>query len=447
MAEKLSKELTDFFAKEEIEIIAREHGFVERETKKLTGFSFLDTLIFTGFDHSKLSLNNLTCQLSDKHQIAITKQGLDLRFTDKSVNFMKGVLSKLLKSIVCQQPVVEFLNCFGSVRIKDSTTFQLPEHLASKYAGSGGAASKSQIRIQFEYDYKTGKVYDLSLHSYNTPDVSDAIETVGNIEENDLIIRDLGYIVTNVLQKIDNKGAWYLNRYKFTVNAYEKKDDEYHKLDFVTIYKYLIKNNLNSIEKEVYLGDKQFVKTRLIIELIPPDQIEKRLRKATENARKKGRKISEETRSLIGINAYCTNISSEKLELNKIRTVYRLRWQIEIMFKVWKSVGEIHKVKKIKLQRFETMLYAKLIWIMLNWSMFWEISKQIWRDKNILLSPIKFFSTLKERSYMFYLALKNGNDEIYKFINNLYEISPIKHQLEKKKNQQSSLEIMTQFCA
>ncbi len=391
-------------------------------------------------------MNDLSVAFADNHQIDVTKQSVDERFTERSVEFMKTVLERLLPKVVDQDPVMEFLKDFASVKIKDSTCFQLPESMVEKYAGSGGSASKAQIRIQFEYDYKTGKIYDLSLHAFNDQDSTNAIETMFSTQENDLVIRDLGYIVIQVLLGIEEKKAFYLNRHNFSSNAYENKTDK-KPIDFGKMQKYLKRKKLDSIEKDVYIGADKSLKTRMIIELLPKEQSEIRLRKANGAARKKGRELSEKYKAHICLNVYITNIPPEKLPINKVRSLYRLRWQVELVFKVWKSVGEIHKVKKLKIERFETMLYAKLIWIMLNWSILWQITKLLWKDNKILLSSIKTFKTLKNKVKDFQNAVIKGEAAILEFIDKIIELSPGKHRLEKKKNQLSSLEILLLFVS
>lgn len=407
----------------------------------------METLVFTKFDQNKLSLNELTCQFADQHDVEISKQGIDQRFSEFSVNFMKAVLEKLLKKIIREQAVIEFLKDFNSVRIKDSTAFQLPPDMVNKFPGSGGSASKAQIRIQFEYDCRTGKIYDLSLHAFNDQDTTDAKNTLSSVAKNDLIIRDLGYVVIDVLKEIDNREAWFMNRFNFSSNAYEKKGKEYYKLvNFGKIQKYMNKNGVDRIEKEVFLGTKKTLKVRMIIERLPKEQIEFKLRKEKEKARRKGRELSDKSKAHIGLNVYITNIPSEKLPSTKLRILYSLRWQVELIFKVWKTVGEIHKVKKMKVERFETMLYAKLIWITLNWGILWEISKSLWQTKKIILSPIKIFTTMKNRIEKFRLAIERGTTSIVSFIMTIYKLSPKKHQLEKKKNKISSKEIIMLFC-
>jgi len=442
VGKKLSKELTAFFAKDEVESIAKETDFVQRTSAKLNGSTFVDSLLFTGFNHKDLSLEALSTQLDHEYHVEISKQGVDQRFNENSVAFMKSLLEQLLPKVLSEVPVISFLEDYRSVRIKDSTSFQLPENMEEKYSGSGGDASKAVIRIQFEYDYRSGKVYDLSLHAFNDQDAKDAQLTVSNIEKNDLIIRDLGYVVIKVLLFIANMEAWYLNRFNFSSTAYEKIGDVYQEIDFGKIQKYMNKNQVDSLEKEVYIGKKKSLKTRLIIERLPEKKVEVRLRKAKEQARKKGRQLTDKYKAHIGLNVYITNIDAEKLPVKNVQILYKLRWQIELVFKIWKSIGEIHKVKKMKLHRFETLLFAKLIWIIINWAIMWDISQHIWQEKQMFISPIKIFKTLKTNSKELQIALNNSANSMLDFINEIYRLSPKHHQLEKKKNQLSSIEII-----
>ncbi len=45
--------------------------------------------------------------------------------------------------------------------------------------------------------------------------------------------------------------------------------------------------------------------------------------------------------------------------------LYSLRWQIEILFKTWKSFFEIDECKNIKRERLEYHLYGQLLGILL----------------------------------------------------------------------------------
>ena len=48
-----------------------------------------------------------------------------------------------------------------------------------------------------------------------------------------------------------------------------------------------------------------------------------------------------------------------------VETVYRIRWQIELLFKQWKSLLHLHVLKGTRPERIKCLLYGRLITIML----------------------------------------------------------------------------------
>ena len=432
ISKKLSSNILDFFAEKEIENLARESGFVSKESK-LSGFKFLDLILFSKFDNEKLSLNDLSSQTAHKHQIFISKQAINDRFTIKSVRFIKLIIEKFIYNTIEVDDSIEFLNDFRRVRIKDSTCFQLPKNMRDKYAGSGGCSSKAAVRIQFEYDYKTGEVVVLSINQFNHQDNKDALESLENVKEKDLIIRDLGYISIKALRELDNLNASYLNRLNSTTYVFEKNENhQYVKLDFTKVKREMIKKGLTYLDKVVYMGAIEKYKVRLVIQDIPDNNINERIRKLKKESKKKNRKLKQSTIDRATLNLFITNIDQETLPASKLRPLYRLRWQIELMFKVWKSVGNIHKIKKMKVERFETILYAKLLWLIINWKLLWQIQIHLWKEKKILISFIKAHKTILDRIDHLRNIIIHRSKKLITFINDLYQMSPKNHQLEKK---------------
>ena len=69
---------------------------------------------------------------------------------------------------------------------------------------------------------------------------------------------------------------------------------------------------------------------------------------------------------LCGYNLYITNALEEKLPTAEIFSIYGLRWQIELLFKIWKSLLLIDNVPPMNICRFECFLYGRLIFILLS---------------------------------------------------------------------------------
>jgi len=442
-ARKLSAEITKLLSEDCINQLARITGFVSRTGGKIDGFMFLDTLLFTSFNHKDLSLNGMSKHLNKKHDVEMSKQSIDERFNENTLLFFRAVLDKAISISIPHDHEIDFTE-FETVRIKDSTSFQLPENMAEKFPGSGGSASNAAIRIQFEYDLKSEKIMDLSLHPFTTQDMTDARLTLSNIKPNDLIIKDLGYVKIDYLRQIKEQGAFYLNRLQSGTKVYEIIKGEYVEIDFMKLYKRMKLNNYIRIDRIVYIGKKEKFETRMIIERLPDAEYQERLRKANANAKKNKRKISADNKAKMGLNLFVTNT---KIPGNKIRLLYTLRWQIELMFKIWKSIGEIDQVKKMKVERFEACLLVKLIWVVINWHIMRRVVIWFFNVHSIEISPYKLFQSFKEGLYDFRDAIMKGVKGMIFFIDTLVRISPRNHRSEKKKDSDNwSYDIIRLFC-
>jgi len=409
----------------------------------MSAVEFFKSLVFSNLNTKDVSLNNLSETFEIESSISITKQSLDEKFDVGSVAFVKKMLTGLIKQTILEksQNLGDILESFESIRIKDATSFKLSDNMSEKYRASSKNTEQSILKIQYEYDLKTGKIYDISLHSYIDSDSTDAVVNIENINKNDLIIRDLGYVVLTVMEAIIEKGAFFLNRFDNTSNAYETETST-EKMDFVKIQAYLKKYNLRSIEKEVFIGDKKRLPVRMIIELLPENEVEKRLRKLKKLESRRKRKYSKKYRASLELNIYVTNISKEKLKTEHVRQIYRLRWQIELVFKTWKSIGKIEQTKKMKTERFESMLYAKLILLVLCHQLFWNIAQNFQKYENKSLSIYKTLKTLINSLKEIKAAIKQGAESMCELFAILTRIICKKCKLDKKKNTISSTEIM-----
>jgi hypothetical protein len=423
--------------------LAREAGFVQRKSK-LNGSLFLDLIVFNSENLKSQSLNDLSVLLKNEHGIDITKQSLHDRFNESAVVFLKDALENLLRKQLDVEAYLLDLEGINRILIKDSVCFQVDESLLEDYPGSGGSGSKASVRIQFEYDVLCGKINDLSLNAFNDQDAKDSIATVDLLKAGDLIIRDLAYVGLKALKEIIKKTAFFLCRLSPNVKVYELKDEHYVEIEFKQVRGYMEKMGLTMMEKDVYLGKKEKLKARLVIHRLPSEEVEKRIRKAKRNNKKKGRNaLTKEYIARAHLNLFITNVSAEIVPTRNVWNLYRLRWQIELTFKIWKSICNIAKVKKVKKNRLECYIYSKLIFIVLGWKIIWSTAKHLFSQERKALSFYKSFKTLlkvklSEVRDIFLI----GKGRIEDFMNDFYSISKTNHLLEKKRAKPTSLEIL-----
>ena len=387
------------------------------------------------------SLNDISADYLREKGINVSKQSLDERINQKAVSFIKALVLKSIEQELKSENGLSMKE-FKRLKIKDSTSFQITERLSEAYPGSGGGGSNAGIRIQCEYDYLEGNLTDLSINAFNRQDQNDSIATLSQIEAKDLIIRDLGYINIKLLKGILSKDASFLSRLNSGTQVYEKKDDKYKVVDFEQIRREMKKNGQETIEMYVYIGSDK-LKVRMILSLVSEEVYQTRMKRYNKEKKKKQHNtISASKKVRAHFNIFITNLSSEQLPKEQAWSLYRLRWQIEIFFKVWKSIIEIDKIKAVKKERLELYLYSKLLLIVLGWKIIRQVQDRLYKYEKKAISILKSFKTvltlLSEKGL---LILQNIND-LRCAIVEMYKIGREKHILEKRKGKQTSLEVL-----
>lgn len=388
---------------------------------------------------SPRSLNQFVIEAMSEHDIGITKQGIDKKFNDNTLSFLRQLIEMQLSVELDNQIEAGWLYPFNRVTIKDGTRFDLPEEYREYLPGSGGNASKAGACLQFEFDIKSGHIIDLSLTPANRPDAKDALETMDTVAINDLVIRDLGYFSYASLSNISNKGAYFISRLNPKTVVWEMIKDKQSRLDFKVLYYQMKRYNLSRIYKDVYIGNQVKMPVRLVIELMPDEVYEKRMRKIQKHHRKKGYQTSEEYKFLSRFNLFVTNVSKETLPDEVISALYRIRWQIELIFKIWKSIIGIHHTRKMKYKRWLCLLHFRLLIMIVNWNIIMTQRNYLYRSKGRLLSLNKCFKTLFDNSHRLRAAMKTGNKCIMIFIRWVVRTLNENHWLERK-NKSKGLE-------
>lgn len=200
---------------------------------------FVDTVLFKQMDNASVSLEDHCIALKQRYGVTIKKQSLAERFNASAVRFIRTLLNRHLanqiSSTIEKEKLGKVFKHFSSVKIKDSTRFQVSECHKEYYPGSTGAATGAGVHIQFEFDILNGNVNDLAVTDALQQDMTDARQTMDTIEKGSLIIRDLGYFSTSVLEHTHQQEAYYITRAKARMNFIHAQTDEY--IDFEKVYK------------------------------------------------------------------------------------------------------------------------------------------------------------------------------------------------------------------
>lgn len=396
---KQLNEISNFFRNDTIDEIARLTGFVQRNSK-LTGTIFLSIFTLGMNLYQKPSLNQLLGLLKIiLPDFEISREGFQQRINQYAVTFFEFMLSKSI-NISVKDVDLKLLNNFKRVLILDSTLIELPKELTTVFKGYGGNASDSALKIQFCYDFKSGKFFYL-LQEGISSDAKYENSFVEKIEQSDLIIKDMGYFNPQAFIELSEKGAYFLSRWKSNIEMYIKDNND--NLLPLDIGKFLTKVNY-ATQIEIYIKkDSQISKARLVIEKVPEEVKNSRLRKLERGSKKRGKATKELTKLFQGFNIYVSNIPDDFLSMSNFRKLYGIRWQIELVFKNWKSNFNLDKISGIKEERIKCMLYSRLLLIFISGKIIYQLRNIYWIETRTEISE---FKTSKHLNIIFQEILK-----------------------------------------
>jgi hypothetical protein len=337
------------------ERIARETRCSQR-TSILGGAGLVQTLVL-GYLKSRLATCEDLAQTAATLGYPVSPQAIDERCTPQTAECLRRLVEEAVqKAITADKCVSPLLDRFQSVCLQDSSTVGLPDTLQEHWRGCetwtdhGG---KAALKIQVRFDLGRGAVR-LRLEQGRDSDHRTPLQTA-EIEPGSLHLRDLGYFDLDVLQEIAGKEAYFISRVQDNTALFEPDGER------IELAKFLGKCKVKRLDRPILLGVGHRLPCRLVAVRVPPEVARRRRQTVLEKARKKQYTPSPEKLALCVWNIYVTNAPEELLSLDEVLVLARMRWQIELMFKLWKSHGGLGATRSEKPWRILCETFAKLL--------------------------------------------------------------------------------------
>ncbi|MCA9988093.1 MAG: IS4 family transposase [Anaerolineales bacterium] len=346
---------------------AEEAQLVQRQGGKVNGVNLSQTLVLGWWQDPEASLEQL-CQMGASVGLVLSPQGLDQRFNARTATFLRRLLARVLVERVGGEKVaVEILDRFSGVYVQDSSIVTLPAELRELWPGNGGKGTASTVKLETQLEMKRGELDGPHLVPGRLHDRC-AEQQHAPIETNALQLKDLGYWSLDSLQAAAAAGCWWVSRLKlptmFRVAG-----------TLWTADQWCLQQQGDTFEVVIELGMYHRLPARLLGQRVPPDVAAERRRKLKRAAQKRGSTLTRERLRLCDWTLLVTNAPAALIAYDEAFVLMRLRWQIELLFKLWKSEGKIDKSRSDNVWRRLCEFYAKLIAMLLQ---HWLLAVTIW---------------------------------------------------------------------
>ena len=210
-----------------------------------------------------------------------------------------------------------------------------------------------------------------------------------------LLITDLGYFNLRQMGARKLAGGSTLSRLK-TGTALFTREGKRMPLD-----KALLPQRVGQMkELPVLVGADARLPMRLLLLRVPTAVAEQRREERLADAQRRGEPVSDESLRLADWTMLLTDVPAKHLRFEEALVLLRERWQMELLYKLWKQDGLVDEWRTRNPWRVLCELYAKLIGVLLQ---HWVILLFAWHDPQ--RSLVKLAQVVRDNSWLLMDAL------------------------------------------
>ena len=343
--------------------VAVDTGLVKRR-RKLTGSALTQILVFGWLENPEASYQHLT-ETATLLGLQVSRQALEQRLTLETTEMLKLTLDAAITEmleVAGRREALPLLQQFSGVYVEDSTWITLPDELHETWKGQPkkNHPQKAALKLHLRFDVLTGRFQHFHLTDGMTAD-STAAKASAPLPKGSLRLADLAYFSLDELEKLTKNGVYWISRLK--ANSY-LTDENGHPMDLEKMLKAAQEDTY--IRQSIRIGKRKQLPVYLIAQRLSEAETNKRRRSIRYRAKRKAQTPSKTLLRLAGWNLYITNIEAHHLTPKQISVVVGIRWQIELMFKCFKSIGKLHVSRSQKPYRILSEIYAKLIALLIQ---------------------------------------------------------------------------------
>lgn len=347
-----------------------------KRKREFTASSLLSTFVLGFLQRPRPTWEQLAL-MARQCGAQVTPQAVEQRVTPALADSLAQLWQAAVQCVVASEArATPLLAKFTHVLIGDSSTISLTDALAGRFPGCGGSYGGGQaaLKLQVIWDVLSGRLWRVrsepGKQSDSTSPVMEETPPAGSLS-----IFDLGYFALSRFQRWQNAGAHWISRGISDLSVWT--DGATHDL-----HDWLNAQPAGPIDRWIQVGAAQ-LPCRIVALRAPAEVAARRRQKAHDKASKKGRQPTARHLATCNWTVFLTSCSEELLTWKEVVVLYRVRWQIELLFKLWKSHGLVDEHRSTDPVRQLVELYAKLIAVIVQ---HWLILVTSWPDDRVSLT-------------------------------------------------------------
>jgi hypothetical protein len=222
------------------------------------------------------------------------------------------------------------------------------------------------LKLLVTYEAQTGTLHRLTLHPAKAND--HRLPRVEQLPAGSLHLTDMGFYQQARFQAEHDAGNYWITRVPCATTLRLAETPPSASVDLVTFLQ--TRETQRTLDVAVVLGAKYHASplaARLVAWRCTKAEEEQRRQRLYERAKTEKKKVTPALLAMCCWMVYLTNVPAPQLRPREIGELYRLRWQIELLFKRWKSWLALAKpIRKKKASTSLVEVYARLLGLVVS---------------------------------------------------------------------------------
>jgi DDE family transposase len=299
-----------------------------------SGASLLQLLVFGWLKPPQAGPSSLA-RFAGTLGLNLSKQAIEERFTRQTADWLLAVLRRGVPFLVCAEAVsIPLLQRFPAVLLEDGSPISLPAALKQVWRGCGGSASEAALKVTVRWDLLKGSLFGPDVQAGRQHETQSPLREQ-QMPRGSLWIGDLGYFALTWLTQLVKQGVYFLMGDKEPVTLWNAQGHRVEVLDLVPT------DGQELVDLPVTLGARKQVQARLIAKQMSEAVVKRRREHLKAQAHKQCKPINPRQWELVQWTIVLTNVPISLLAAAEAMALMRARWQIELLWKLWKDLGQV----------------------------------------------------------------------------------------------------------
>jgi IS4 transposase len=411
----IPKAIETLLPPDKVEELSRDAHFVERE-RKVHPYEFLITLVLGFGIRLQRTLSSLRNDYHDLTKIDFSESAWHDRFDKNLILFLKSCIELAMTQMggEVNRTLSSKLERFKDIMIQDSTVVRLCAALIRKWPATRSRKPAAGLKVSMLISAVAASPTKVSIHGERLHDSRTL--SIGEWVRGKILLVDLGFFKFRMFARIGECGGYFVSRLKENANPLFLSSFRVHR------------------GQAIDLAGKHWkdIKDRLAREILDAGVEVGFSRRAYNGKRSMDtlplRLVAVYNTEAEKYHVYITNIQPDVLSAEDVAEVYRVRWDIEMLFKELKSRYSFDEIKSADENVVEGLIWTGILTLLVSRRLFNVLRKSAPIEIAVRYTPMRWATTFVETAHYLQNVLKGYfgfgtlDDEELKKLAWLYEI-------------------------